>query len=129
MVSAWAEANRLGLGQVQVDDKSNEITAIPVLLKLLEVTGCIGTIDAMGCQTAIAAAIHQAGADYVLALKGNQGTLYEEVALMFAQEQTTAFREVRHHTTSTMEKAHRIWRCYDTWRSISCARRQQRKAG
>ena len=106
MVSAWAEANRLVVGQVQVDDKSNEITAIPVLLKLLELTGCIVTIDAMGCQTAIAAAIQQAGADYVLALKGNQGTLYEDVALMFAQEQTTAFRDVSHQTTHTVEKDH-----------------------
>ncbi len=106
MISAWAEANRLVLGQVKVDDKSNEITAIPVLLKLLELTGCIVTIDAMGCQTAIAAAIHEAGADYVLALKGNQGTLYEDVALMFATEQATAFQEVRHQTIRTTEKDH-----------------------
>jgi predicted transposase YbfD/YdcC len=106
MVSAWAEANRLVLGQVKVDDKSNEITAIPVLLKLLEVTGCIVTVDAMGCQTAIAAAIHAAGADYVLALKGNQGALHEEVALMFDHEAATAFREVSHQTTTTVEKDH-----------------------
>jgi predicted transposase YbfD/YdcC len=106
MVSAWAAANRLVLGQVKVDDKSNEITAIPMLLKLLEVTGCIVTIDAMGCQTAIAAAITQADADYVLALKGNQDTLYEDVALMFTQEQATAFREVQHQSTSTVEKDH-----------------------
>lgn len=60
----------------------------------------------MGCQTAIAAAITQADADYVLALKGNQDTLYEDVALMFTQEQATAFREVRHQSTSTVEKDH-----------------------
>jgi predicted transposase YbfD/YdcC len=106
MVSAWAEANRLVLGQVKVDDKSNEITAIPVLLKLLELSGCIVTIDAMGCQTAITAAIHDAGADYVLALKANQGTLYDDVELMFATEQATAFREVSHQTTRTLEKDH-----------------------
>jgi len=106
MVSAWAEANRLVLGQVKVDDRSNAITAIPVLLKLLELTGCIVTIAAMGCQTAIAAAIHGAGADYVLALQGNQGTLHDDVALMLRHEEATAFREVSHQTTTTMEKDH-----------------------
>jgi len=106
MVSAWAEANRLVLGQVKVDDKSNEITAIPVLLKLLELSGCIVTIDAIGCQTGIAAAISAAGADYVLALKGNQPRLHEDVVLMFAQEGATQFREVSHQTTTTLEKDH-----------------------
>jgi predicted transposase YbfD/YdcC len=63
--------------QVQVADKSNEITAIPVLLKLLDLKGCIVTIDAMGCQTEIVEVIREQGADYVLTLKANQGTLYE----------------------------------------------------
>jgi len=72
-VSAWANANRLVLGQVKTEAKSNEITAIPELLKLLEVKGCIVTIDAMGCQKAIAADIIERGGDYVLALKSNQG--------------------------------------------------------
>jgi predicted transposase YbfD/YdcC len=72
MVSAWASANRLVLGQVKVDDKSNEITAIPQLLQALEVAGCIVTIDAIGCQTEIAETIIAQEADYVLALKDNQ---------------------------------------------------------
>ncbi|MBC8505223.1 MAG: ISAs1 family transposase, partial [Chloroflexi bacterium] len=71
------------LGQVKVDAKSNEITAIPKLLKALEVSGCIVTIDAMGCQTEIAAEIVDQEAEYVLALKENQGNLYEDVELLF----------------------------------------------
>jgi predicted transposase YbfD/YdcC len=83
MVSAWACANRLVLGQVKVDDKSNEITAIPQLLQALEVAGCIVTIDAIGCQTEIAEAIIDKEADYVLSLKENQGRLFEDVCLLF----------------------------------------------
>lgn len=79
MVSAWANTNHLLLGQVKVDDKSNEITAIPKLLEVLELTGCIVTIDAMGCQTEIAEKIIKKGADYILAVKGNQGLLEEGV--------------------------------------------------
>jgi len=79
MVSAWACQNNLVLGQQKVDAKSNEITAIPALLDLLEIKGCIITIDAMGCQTTIADKIIAQGADYVLALKGNQGELSDEV--------------------------------------------------
>ena len=75
MVSAWATANRLVLGQVKVNDKSNEITAIPELLKLLDISGCIVTTDAMGCQRAIAKQILSQGADYLLAVKDNQPTL------------------------------------------------------
>lgn len=78
IVSAWARENGLVLGQVKVDDKSNEITAAPELLQVLELKGCIVTIDAMGCQKKIAEKIIDCGADYVLALKGNQGTAYEE---------------------------------------------------
>jgi predicted transposase YbfD/YdcC len=78
MVSAWATDNSLVLGQVKVDDKSNEITAIPRLLEVLELSGCIVTIDAMGCQTAIAEKIVEKGADYILAVKGNQPGLEQE---------------------------------------------------
>lgn len=78
IVSAWARENGLVLGQVKVDDKSNEITAIPELLQVLELKGCIVTLDAMGCQKKIAEKIVDSGADYVLALKGNQGTVHEE---------------------------------------------------
>src|SRR6266542_3103167 len=73
MVSAWATTNRLVLGQLKVADKSNEITAIPELLKTLDIAGCIVTIDAMGCQKSIARQIIELQGDYVLALKGNQG--------------------------------------------------------
>ena len=79
IVSAWASANHVVLGQTKVDDKSNEIVAIPQLLELLEVSGCIVTIDAMGCQTEIAGQIISKRADYVLAVKENQGRLYEGV--------------------------------------------------
>jgi predicted transposase YbfD/YdcC len=96
LVSAWATANHLVLGQVAVDEKSNEITAIPALLKLLELTGCVVTIDAMGCQTAIAAQIVAADADYVLALKGNHSTLHQDVQLMHQQAQRTQFRHLHH---------------------------------
>ncbi len=79
IVSAWAEENSLVLGQVKVEDKSNEITAVPELLRVLELSGCIVTLDAMGCQKNIAKEIKEADADYVLALKGNQETVHEEV--------------------------------------------------
>lgn len=79
MVSAWATDNGLALGQLKVDEKSNEITAIPVLLRSLELAGCIVTIDAMGCQKKIAREIVDADADYALALKGNQETVHDEV--------------------------------------------------
>jgi predicted transposase YbfD/YdcC len=83
MVSAWASGNGLVLGQVKVDDKSNEITAIPALLRVLALKGCIVTIDAMGCQTEIAAQIVEQEADYVLSLKENQGRLYQDVKELF----------------------------------------------
>ena len=79
LVSAWSSEYRLVLGQVKVAEKSNEITAIPALLELLDIAGCIITIDAMGTQTAIASQIFNAKADYVLALKGNHPTLYGQV--------------------------------------------------
>jgi predicted transposase YbfD/YdcC len=79
IVSAWAESNGLVLGQLKVDEKSNEITALPQLLRVLELAGCIVTVDAMGCQKKIAKEIIQADADYVLALKGNQEKVHDEV--------------------------------------------------
>jgi predicted transposase YbfD/YdcC len=103
MVSAWATANRLVLGQQKVDEKSNEITAIPALLRLLEVEGCIVTIDAMGCQKEIARTIVEQGADYVLALKGNQGVLYDEVELFFTGARQHEFWNIPyrfHHTVN-----------------------------
>lgn len=79
VVSAWAQSNGLVLGQLKVADKSNEITALPKLLRVLELSGCIVTIDAMGCQKKIAKEIIEADADYALALKGNQETAHQEV--------------------------------------------------
>ena len=89
MVSAWASANRMCLAQLATDAKSNEITAIPKLLELLDLRGATVTIDAMGCQKAIAAQIVDQGGDYVLALKDNQATLCEEVKF-FVEDQIAA---------------------------------------
>lgn len=86
MVSAWCSTNRLVLGQLRTADKSNEITAIPLLLDILDIAGCVVTIDALGCQTAIAEKIVQEEADYVIACKGNQEFLYEDVVALFAAE-------------------------------------------
>jgi len=106
MVSAWASANRLVLGQLKTDEKSNEITAIPELLKLLALKGCIVTIDAMGCQTNIARLIIEGEADYVLALKGNQGTLHHDVQDLLAYAQEIDFRDVAHDFHQTVDKNH-----------------------
>ena len=89
LVSAWANANQLVLGQVKTDEKSNEITAIPTLLEMLELKGCIVTIDAMGCQKEIAKQITDAEADYVFGLKGNQSSLHDDVRLYFETEGAT----------------------------------------
>jgi hypothetical protein len=94
LVSAWATAH-LVLGQVAIEQKSNEITAIPMLLQLLELSGCIVTIDAMGTQKEIAKTIREQEADYVLALKGNQGTLHEDVALLFEWAHAQRYRVSR----------------------------------
>jgi hypothetical protein len=93
MVSAWATHNRVVLGQLKTEEKSNEITAIPALLKVLDVSGCIVTIDAMGCQKAIAQQIVEQDAEYVLALKQNHGTLYEAVEQRFHMALHTASEE------------------------------------
>jgi predicted transposase YbfD/YdcC len=115
MVSAWASRNRLVLGQRKVDDKSNEITAIPELLRRLSIAGCIVTIDAMGCQKDIAATIIDQGSDYVLALKGNQGGLFEDVQWLFEQAQITQFQDVAHEFVESIDKGHgriEIRRCW-----------------
>jgi len=93
MVSAWASGSRLVLGQVAVAEKSNEITAIPALLRVLDLAGATVTIDALGCQTAIAARIVAHGADYILALKKNHPTLHEEVEATFTRERKEAFAD------------------------------------
>ena len=94
IVSAWAEGNGLVLGQLKVADKSNEITAVPQLLRVLELGGCIVTLDAMGCQKNIAREIKEADADYVLALKGHQETVHQEVKA-FLDDAAAQRRELR----------------------------------
>lgn len=105
-VSAWAAANRLVLGQEATGEKSNEITAIPKLLALLELHGCIVTIDAMGCQRDIAGQIIDQGGDYVLGLKGNQGSLHDAVDDYFTTAQGAGFRCVKHSYTEEIDKGH-----------------------
>lgn len=106
MVSAWASANGLCLGQRKVDEKSNEITAIPQLLKVLEIAGCVVTIDAMGCQVSIAQTIIDQEADYLLALKENQGNLYADVELLFDDLEESGFTAYDYATDKTVDKDH-----------------------
>jgi predicted transposase YbfD/YdcC len=104
MVSAWATKNEVVLGQTKVEDKTNEITAIPALLDLLELSGCIVTIDAIGCQKEIAEQIVGQGADYVLALKANQGTLHKDAQDVFVDAEAIGFADCDYH--KTVEKGH-----------------------
>lgn len=106
MVSAWASNNGVVLGQVKTDEKSNEITAIPKLLKLLQIEGCIVTIDAMGCQKTIAKEIVDQNADYVLALKGNQESLQDEVNHLFQSALEKNFEGMKWDHYETTEKNH-----------------------
>lgn len=148
LVSAWASQNGLLLGQRKVDDKSNEITAIPELLELLYVSGCIVTIDAMGCQTNMAQTIIDQQADYVLALKANQGLLYQDVVDWFDWAHQSDFEGMAHSFHQTTNKGHgrieirRCWaiadplafehiRHYDGWaglQSIVMVQRERRLA-
>jgi predicted transposase YbfD/YdcC len=106
MVNAWATANHLGLGQMVVEEKSNEITAIPKLLKLLELEGCLVTIDAMGCQVEIAEAIVGRGAAYVLAVKDNQPTLHRGIEDFFLDQMEDDFARVKVSRHETKERGH-----------------------
>lgn len=106
LVSAWATAPGLSLGQVAVDSKSNEITAIPALLELLDVNGAFVTIDAMGCQKAIAEKVVGRGGDYILTVKDNQGHLLEDVERAVAGAFDTDFAGLEHDTYETRERAH-----------------------
>lgn len=106
LVRAWAAANRLTLGQVAVEAGSNELPAIPALLRMLAVTGSVVTVDAIGCQATIAAQITAQGADYGLALKANQPTLHDAVELLFAEGQTHGFVTGHHDYRRTVDKAH-----------------------
>lgn len=103
MVSAFSAANEVSLGQVKTEEKSNEITAIPELLKLLEIKGCLITLDAMGCQREIAQTIVERGADYLLAVKGNQKRLKAALEKCFSSDNLTQFKG---DTFSEQEKSH-----------------------
>jgi predicted transposase YbfD/YdcC len=115
MVSAWATTNRLVLGQVKTDAQSNEITAIPELLRVLALDGCIVTLDALGCQTEIATAIVAQGGDYLLAVKENQKLLYQDLHDLFQEAQAVEFRETVFDFARTVSKGHgrlEIRRCW-----------------
>jgi len=106
MVSAWATKARLVLGQVKVDDKSNEITAIPDLLDLLDVTGCLITIDAMGCQKAIAKKIYEKKGNYILALKRNHPGFCSDIELFLEHAEADNYQDLVTRTRTTLEKDH-----------------------
>ena len=106
MVSAWACNNGIVLGQKKTEDKSNEITAIPKLLEVLEIKGCIVTIDAMGTQKDIAKAIKEKEADYVLALKGNHGELNEMVEDLFSEGFKNDFKNLKVTVNTEVDKGH-----------------------
>jgi predicted transposase YbfD/YdcC len=107
IVSAFAAPERLVLGQVKVSDKSNEITAIPKLLDLVDIEGAVITIDAMGCQRAIAQKIDERGGDYILALKGNQTSLCADIVLFVAEQKAKNFADTKITThQDPVEKDH-----------------------
>lgn len=106
MVSVWSASQHLVLGQKKVSEKSNEITAIPPLLEMLAIRGCLVSIDAMGCQREIAKTIIEQGADYVLALKENQGNLHADVQELFTLARKEDFKNIEHQFHSTVEKGH-----------------------
>jgi predicted transposase YbfD/YdcC len=106
MVSAWAGANRLVLGQLKVDEKSNEITAVPKLLDMLMLEGSVVTTDALGCQKEIAQKVLDKGADYLLAVKDNQKTLVRDLQSLFDEAELTSYRHVESDHAQTGEKGH-----------------------
>ena len=107
MVSAWATENQLVLGQTTVAEKSNEITAIPELLLLLDLSGCIVTIDALGTQTEISETIIKGGGDYLLAVKENQGHLFEDVQYLFeVLEAARGMKSTPYRSASSVNKGH-----------------------
>lgn len=115
MVSAWASENQMVIGQLKVDDKSNEITALPELLSVLDLQGCIVTLDAMGCQTEIAAKIIEKEADYVLSVKGNQATLLEDIEQYFDWALADKFKQTVYSREETTDGGHgriEVRRCY-----------------
>jgi len=106
MVSAWVGKNRLVLGQMKVAEKSNEITAIPQLLRALDISGCVVTLDALATQTTIAQQIVEADADYLLPVKANQGTLYEDIELLFEGFESDEYQGVNYDTAKRVSEGH-----------------------
>lgn len=144
MVNAWATHNGIALGQWKTEAKSNEITAIPLLLRQLNVAGCIVTVDAMGAQTKIAQAIRDEKADYVLRVKDNQGNLHQDIQDWFAYADKVQFADMQHSYAETVNKGHgrieirRCWaisdalafdyiRNYDGWADLHTIVRVQRE--
>jgi predicted transposase YbfD/YdcC len=115
MVNAWAHHNGIALGQVKTEEKSNEITAIPELLEVLDVSGCIVTIDAMGCQKKIAQSIRDQGADYFLRVKDNQEHLHQMIKTWFDYGEKTQFRGMNCNHTGTINKGHGRIEIRDCW--------------
>jgi len=146
MISAFAAHNRLVLGQLAVDGKSNEITALPKLLELLDLQGATVTVDAMHCQKDTAAAIRQAKADYLMQVKANQPSLHENVKLFFDEAIEHRWQHTGHAYHQTVEKDHgriETRRCWSTWEvgwlkkhvdwpglaSLACVEAERRIAG
>jgi predicted transposase YbfD/YdcC len=131
LVSAWATAQRLSLGQVAVAEKSNEITAIPALLDLLDLSGALVSIDAMGCQTDIAARIVAGGGDYILTVKDNQPGLLADIQTCFERALDADFAGWDHDTHETRQRGHGRdeYRCYTVLRHPAGIRRQADWAG
>lgn len=115
VVSAWASESRLVLAQRAVPDKSNELSALPAVLAMLALEGCIVTLDAMGTHAAIAAAIRAKGADYVLALKGNQGRLEDDVQALFTDAQGVAYAGIAHSYDRDVDGGHGRIEIRQTW--------------
>lgn len=131
LVSAWATAQRLSLGQVAVDEKSNEITAIPALLDLLDIRGAIVTMDAMGCQKAIAEKIVAQKGAYIMTVKDNQPHLLEDIQQAFVEAAEVDFAGMEHDTYETRERGHgrEEYRSYTVLHSTSGLRNAAEWAG
>jgi predicted transposase YbfD/YdcC len=134
MVSAWATQNQLVLGQTKVADKSNEITAIPALLQLLDFSGCIVTIDAIGTQTEIAETIVDGGGDYLLAVKENQGHLFEDIQCLFEVDVAQGIEHAQHKYAKIVNKGHGRIETRECWATdreeyLSLVRKRQQWKG
>lgn len=129
MVGAFASEQGLALAQVKKNDKSNEITAIPTLLDVVILKGCIVTLDAMGCQKKIVEKIIAKQGDYVISLKGNQGTLHDDVKLFLETKRKSEFKNTSHDYFETIEKGHGRVETRRYWITDEVLGLRTRKAG